>query len=127
MVTPGVAGSTTMLITNALCSQFPALQPRWTALAISFAFGLLVFSASMDMAAWQRLLYYVFNSLIIFSVGVGTNYVGMHPVPTSPPAVASATAPSVFGFLPSSVAYAQPPPAPTPVPTPTPVRFFRPW
>jgi hypothetical protein len=128
MLTPGVAGGMAMLITNTLCRQFPTLPLRWTALVLSFALGLLVFSASMDIAVWQRLLYYVLNSLIIFSVGAGANYLGTEPLPPSPPAVASAAAPFVSGLLPSSIAHAQPPPAPTPVPpTPTPVKFFRPW
>jgi len=44
MLTPGLAGSTTMFITNVLAAQF-SLPPNFTGLFISFAFGLVVFAA----------------------------------------------------------------------------------
>lgn len=70
MLTPGLAGSMTMLITNALSVQFE-LTPSWTGLLISFLCGTLVFIAGVSLA--QRLVYYVLNSLIIFSVAAGTS------------------------------------------------------
>jgi hypothetical protein len=73
MVTPGVAGGLTMLITNALAKQFD-LPGNWTSLMVSFLFGLLVFGAALSIA--QRLVFYVINSLIIFSVAVGANSAG---------------------------------------------------
>ena len=81
MLTPGIAGGVTMLIANALWVSF-ALPPRWTSLALSFLVGLLVFVAKGGVPVWQRAVYYVLNSLIIFSVSIGTNYVGVgltHP------------------------------------------------
>jgi hypothetical protein len=81
MLTPGIAGGVTMLIANALWVAF-SLPPRWTSLVLSFLVGLLVFVAKGDVPAWQRAVYYVLNSLIIFSVSIGTNYVGVgltHP------------------------------------------------
>lgn len=74
MVTPGIAGGVAMLIANTLWLQFE-VPPRWTALVVSFLCGLLAL-AGAGLPAWQRLVYYVLNSLIIFSVGVGTNSIG---------------------------------------------------
>lgn len=74
MITPGVAGGITMTITNTLTSQFP-LPGRWTALAISFLCGLLVF-VTKKFSFWKKLIFYFINSLIIFTVATGTNYYG---------------------------------------------------
>ena len=70
MLTPGLAGALTMLITNALSAQFQ-LAPSWTALLISFLCGTLVFVSNVGMA--KKLVFYVLNSLIIFSVAAGTS------------------------------------------------------
>jgi hypothetical protein len=75
MLTPGIAGGVTMLIANALWVAF-SLPPRWTSLVLSFLLGLLVFVATR-VPLWQRAVYYLLNSLIIFAVSIGTNYVGM--------------------------------------------------
>jgi hypothetical protein len=76
MLTPGIAGGVTMLIANALWVAF-SLPPRWTSLVLSFLLGLLVFVAKGGVPPWQRAVYYLLNSLIIFSVSIGTNYVGV--------------------------------------------------
>ena len=76
MLTPGIAGGVTMLIANALWVAF-SLPPRWTALVLSFLLGLLVFVATPRAPLWQRAVYYLLNSLIIFSVSIGTNSVGV--------------------------------------------------
>src|SRR5437667_12089626 len=82
MLTPGIAGGVTMLIANALWVAF-SLPPRWTSLVLSFLLGLLVFVAmTSSVPLWQRAVYYLVNSLIIFAVSIGTNYVGVgltHP------------------------------------------------
>src|SRR5438270_11070921 len=81
MLTPGIAGGVTMLIANALWVAF-SLPPRWTALGLSFLLGLLVFVGTPRAPVWQRAVYYLLNSLIIFSVSIGTNSVGVgltHP------------------------------------------------
>ena len=83
MLTPGIAGGVTMLIANALWVAF-SLPPRWTSLVLSFLVGLLVFVAKGGVPVWQRAVYYVLNSLVIFSVSIGTNYVGVGL--TRPPA-----------------------------------------
>jgi hypothetical protein len=95
MLTPGIAGGVTMLIANALWVAF-SLPPRWTSLVVSFLVGLLVFVATTRVPVWQRALYYVLNSLIIFSVSIGANYVGVgvtHP-PAPETRAAEPTAPT---------------------------------
>ena len=74
MLTPGIAGALTMLITNALMQQFE-LPARWVALALSFLLGTLVFS-DKTATVWQRAILYVLNSLIIFSMAAGSNTAG---------------------------------------------------
>ena len=81
MMTPGVAGAITMTISNTMWVQF-GLQQRWSALALSFAFGALVFAATR-IPVWQRAVYYVLNSLIIFSAAAGGNYIGYQVSETS--------------------------------------------
>ena len=79
MLTPGIAGGITMLIANALWVAF-SLPPRWTSLVLSFLLGLAFVATKIPL--WQRALYYLLYSLIIFSVSIGTNYVGVgltHP------------------------------------------------
>src|SRR5437868_15142030 len=74
MLTPGIAGGVTMLIANALWVAF-SLPPRWTSLVLSFVVRLLVVVAKGGVPGWQRAVYYILNSLIIFSVSIETNYV----------------------------------------------------
>jgi len=98
MLTPGIAGGVTMVIANALWVAF-SLPPRWTSLVLSFGVGLLVFVAKGGVPAWQRAVYYVLNSLIIFSVSIGTNYVGVgltHP-PAQQSNAAESSARTFFG------------------------------
>jgi hypothetical protein len=75
MLTPGLAGSMTMFITNSLVGQFDLL-PSITGLAVSFLFGAVVFAATAT-ALWLRVVLYVLNSLLIFSVALGANQVGV--------------------------------------------------
>ncbi len=74
MLTPGAAGALTMMITNALALNFDTHRAL-TGLLLSFMFGAVVFVASRSI--WQRGLFYVINSLIIFCVALGTNAVGV--------------------------------------------------
>lgn len=73
MLTPGIAGGIVMMISNTLLVQF-ALPARWTALALSALLGVVVFVATA-IPLWQRIIYYIFNSLIIFCIAVGSNRV----------------------------------------------------
>ncbi len=74
MITPGVAGGIVMLITNSLIGQFDLSGPK-VALGLSFLVGTLVFLAK-TVPPWQRVIYYVLNSLIIFATATGTAFVG---------------------------------------------------
>ncbi|MEA2885108.1 MAG: hypothetical protein QOH32_4364 [Bradyrhizobium sp.] len=81
MLTPGVAGSLTMMITNALASNFD--MPRaWMGLGLSFIFGLLVLVSAKGLI--QKTVFYVLNSLVIFCVAVGTNGLGAGGAPVEP-------------------------------------------
>src|SRR4051812_41897392 len=83
MLTPGVAGALVMLITNTICFNFAELPHRWVGLALSAAVGLLVI-AKGRLPALQKLIFYVLNTLIIFSVGMGTaNFVATPVSPTT--------------------------------------------
>ncbi len=73
MLTPGIAGSLTMMITNALAQNFGA--PRaWAGIGLSFVFGLLVLVSSKSLV--QRAVFYVLNSLVIFCVAAGASGIG---------------------------------------------------
>jgi hypothetical protein len=92
MLTPGVAGSMTMMITNALATNFD--MPRaWMGLVLSFVFGLLVLVSTKGLLL--KGLFYVLNSLVIFCVAVGANGLGASGAPVHA---------SLFGIGP---AYAQ--------------------
>jgi hypothetical protein len=75
MITPGVAGSATTMITGTLVSTF-GFPGAITALAISFLFGLLVL-ADKTVSIVYKLIYYIISSMTIFSVAVGLNQAGM--------------------------------------------------
>jgi hypothetical protein len=79
MLTPGLAGGMTMGITNALAFQFglDAPQPAAIALVLSFLFGLCVFvSAKSNIRRGVKALFWVINSLVIFTVAAGSNSIG---------------------------------------------------
>lgn len=73
MMTPGIAGSTMMFMANEIVFAFPELQPRIIALILSFIIGSIVFASKSDLptAIWEKGVYWVVNSLIIFTVGFG--------------------------------------------------------
>jgi len=75
MITPGIAGATTTLITGTLYSQF-ALPAKWVGLVVSLLFGLTVWG-DKQVPIYQRILFYVINSLTIFAVAIGINQAGM--------------------------------------------------
>lgn len=90
MLTPGLAGSMTMVITNALVTHFGASPPH-TALIISALFGAIVFAA-VRTALWLRGVLYILNSLLIFSIALGTNQLGVNVATASGPAAGAADA-----------------------------------
>ena len=85
MITPGVAGGVTMTISNALWVQF-SVQPRYTGLALSFIISLLVILTwKAHSSLWLKGIYWIVNSLIIFSVALGGNYIGTASTKTTQP------------------------------------------
>ncbi len=75
MITPGVCGATTTMITATLASQF-GLPGNWTGLVVSLLFGLCVW-ADKSAAIFHRIIFYIINSFTIFAVAVGLNTAGM--------------------------------------------------
>ncbi len=75
MATPGIAGATTTMIADTLAIQF-GLQANYTALFFSMVIGTLVLS-DKTVPAIQRIILYIVNSLIIFTVAMGVNTAGV--------------------------------------------------
>lgn len=75
MLTPGAAGVTTTMITGTLVSQF-GLPGNWTGLVISLLFGLSVW-ADKSVSVYQRIIFYLINSMTIFAVAIGINTAGL--------------------------------------------------
>ncbi len=75
MMTPGVAGALTTMITGTLVSQF-GLPGNWTGLVISLLLGLAVW-ADTSVVIYHRIIYYIINSLTIYAVAIGVNTAGM--------------------------------------------------
>jgi hypothetical protein len=110
MLTPGLAGGMTMGITNALAFQFalPTPQPALIALALSFVFGLCVFSAKSNTGRTAvKALFWVVNSLVIFTVAAGSNAIGMSAQTARAPGIGDAAA-LVERLLPTAHAQTRP-------------------
>lgn len=75
MVTPGVAGLTTTMITGTLVGVF-GFDGAITGLVVSFVLGLLVWYDT-KVVLQERLLLYVINSMVIFTVATGINQAGI--------------------------------------------------
>lgn len=63
------------MITGTLVSQF-GLPGNWTGLVISLLLGLAVL-ADKSVSVYQRIVYYIINSLTIYAVAIGINTAGM--------------------------------------------------
>jgi len=75
MLTPGIAGATAMMITSSLVAAF-RLPGSFVALGISLLLGLVVMTdESIKMP--ERIIFYVLNSLVIFSMAFGLNAAGV--------------------------------------------------
>ena len=75
ILTPGLAGGLTMLISSTLWVQF-GWETKWTALAISFAISFLVVRGMKNVPPLERIIYCSLNTFIIFSMGLGVNSLG---------------------------------------------------
>ena len=94
MITPGAAGALTMLIANTLWVTF-AWPQRYTGLILSFMFALIAFVAAA-IPKWQRVIYWLLNGLIIFSVAAGANVAGVAASASSASASAAAARTATF-------------------------------
>ena len=138
MITPGVAGGIVTLIAATLSSQF-GLPAKWIALLASLLIALLIFFADQVETLLARAIILVLNTMIIFSVAVGTNVTGkaVQPVPQNieapiqrmspaPTPAATGTRPP-FESMPSNDSSPTPIPSPTPLPQAKRTRFFHDW
>lgn len=75
MITPGIAGSATTMITGTLVTAF-GFPGAVTALIVSFIFGLMAL-ADKSVTIYYKFIFYIINSVTIFSVAVGLNQAGM--------------------------------------------------
>lgn len=95
MMTPGLAGAATTMITGTLVSQF-GLPGNWTGLVVSLLMGLVVW-IDKSVPVYQRLLFYLIHSMTIFAVAIGVNTAGMEIQhsnrPVSDPAAVERTVP----------------------------------
>ncbi len=105
MSTPGAAGALMMLLANAVCNSFPEFAFRYVALLLSFTIGAVVFT-SVSMKIWERGIYWVVNSLIIFSMGVGGSNIAAN-ISTSQTISDNKSSVRVFMAFFSDTAYAQ--------------------
>jgi hypothetical protein len=69
MLTPGIAGSLTMMIANTLSAAL-GWPPSSVGLVFSFLLGTLLVASGVGL--WSKIVYYVVNSLIIFCMAFGT-------------------------------------------------------
>lgn len=113
MVTPGALGAIAMLVTNALAHNFAFISPAYLAILLSFIFGLTAIVKATSLV--QKLIYYVINSLIIFSVAAGSNTIG-DQAQKGPPLLSSAHAFTLANMPNTSLGTAA-----------SQVQFFQPW
>ncbi len=74
MLTPGMAGGLTTSITVPLALSF-GLKVPWVTLSVSALFALLIVLAIKErLSDLHRLVYFVLNTLIIFSISLGTAF-----------------------------------------------------
>lgn len=75
MLAPGIAGATTMAITNAVATNFDLSRP-WLGLVVSGLFAAA--AVAYAQLRWpEKAFFGLINTLIIFSVALGTNNLGV--------------------------------------------------
>ncbi len=82
-LTPGLAGGLTLTITNVLAVQFDA-PPNYTGIALSGLMALVVVGW-LQMPLLKRGIWWVLNTLVIFTVALGGNQLGVNTTGTVDP------------------------------------------
>jgi hypothetical protein len=114
MVTPGALGALAMLGTNTLAGNFSYVSYPFIALILSCLFGFAALVKSTSI--FEKILYYLLNSIIIFSVAAGSNKLGQQ------------VQQHASLSLPSLAAYAEPNfRTDAWVPSPQKIQFFKEW
>jgi hypothetical protein len=72
MLTPTIAGSLDMVITNGICYSFQEVPIRIVALIFSFLLGLVVFADKDVNNVLSKIVLYIINSFLIFATAMGT-------------------------------------------------------
>ena len=75
MMTPGIAGSATTMITGSLVSTF-GFPGAVTAFSVSFVLGLVALGDN-TVSIPYKIIFYIINSMTIFTVALGLNHAGM--------------------------------------------------
>ncbi|MEM8574677.1 MAG: hypothetical protein AAGF48_08585 [Pseudomonadota bacterium] len=76
MLTPGAMGGATLTITNTLGNVFQ-LPLGIVALLVSALFAAMLWAVTESAALWQRIVFFLLNTLIIFCVAMGSNTAGL--------------------------------------------------
>ena len=115
MMTPGILGGMVTVAGNGL-AHLALVDPLYIALVLSFLFGASAIIQSGNVL--QKVVFYIMNSFIIFSVALGANNVGVALNPN--PAQRGGTSQVMLGLV--SSAYAGDQSSTLQV-----AQFFRPW
>ena len=113
MLTPGACGAVVMGITNTLAASLGlhGSSRMLLCLGLSFLIGTLVFAAGIKQL-WQKVVYYIFNSLIIFTMGAGVNsasQTAFNPSSTNPDNPSAASVPASSSTAPPTNIHPLPP------------------
>jgi len=76
MLTPGAAGAMVLLCTNTMYQQF-GWEPKYCAFFLSALLGLLILKELKTQLIYKP-IYYVFNTILIFTISLGGNSVGQN-------------------------------------------------
>ena len=82
MLTPAMAALGVTMMSGVLAGQF-GLPGKWTGLIFSFILGTVVF-ADRETPIIQRALFYVINSLTIYTMAIGINEAGVAAMSAHP-------------------------------------------
>lgn len=83
MMTPGIAGSATTMITGTLAGTF-GFPGAVTALVVSFVLGLVALG-DKTVTIPYKVIFYIINSMTIFTVAVGLNHAGVAIIESDKP------------------------------------------